>query len=88
MAFFLCLSAAEVLPICLYSQLTPWGQVFYLMQSQGLKLIADILANVAGFCILILIMFNSAPFGRANSLWNEVPLHINTHSCMFMKYFF
>lgn len=46
-------------------------------------MIADTLANVDGFCILILTMLNLAPFGKTSSLWT-----INVHSCMFMKYIF
>lgn len=47
--------------------------------TRGLNSIADILANVAEFCILILTMLNLAPFGKTNSLWNEVaPPHKHT----------
>lgn len=52
----------------------------------GLRLIAGISANVPGFCILILTMINSSPFGKTNSLRNEVFLHTNVHCNVFMKY--
>lgn len=73
-------SFACLLQTCLYPSASTGGpSLLSDAVTWGLNVIADTLANIAGFCILILTMFSLAPFGKTNSLWNQVaPQHKHT----------